>query len=271
MEKRTSIRRQAATMAPLSARTVSCPLAPPWRTRPTVSLRKWAAPRAVLARPSRSLAISTSPSGHGQQRVIAPLARVAVVARPLLGQTVCLADRRIPDGEWSSPGPAPADQARASSSRLTRSNWRTWPHRKLRRNVPRVDGALTTQPRVWAVCATRRRRQCSRRPPAPTPPGSASCRPGSPAPAHCPGPGVVNQFTRPRCWANVTGRSSPALATRRRSSVIWMRSGWSSGSICWVLLASGRFAVSQTIIPEHGSTFLPLQHTATLISSVDWG
>ena len=32
-------------------------LAPPWRTRPTVS-RKWAAPRAVLARPFRSLAIS---------------------------------------------------------------------------------------------------------------------------------------------------------------------------------------------------------------------
>ena len=48
----------------------------------------------------------------------------------------------------ASPGPAPADQARASSSQLTRSNWRTWPHRKLRRNVPRVDGALTTQPRV---------------------------------------------------------------------------------------------------------------------------
>ena len=32
-----------------------------------------------------------------------------------------------------SPGPAPAAQARDSSSRLTRSNWRTWPHRKLRR------------------------------------------------------------------------------------------------------------------------------------------
>ena len=29
--------------------------------RPTVSRRKWAAPRAVLARPSRSRAISTSP------------------------------------------------------------------------------------------------------------------------------------------------------------------------------------------------------------------
>ena len=44
-----------------------------------------------------------------------------------------------------SPGPAPAAQARASNSRLTRSSWRTWPHRKLRRKVPRkvprVDGA----------------------------------------------------------------------------------------------------------------------------------
>ena len=40
-----------------------------------------------------------------------------------------------------SPGPAPAAQARDSNSRLTRSNWRTWPHRKLRRKVPRVDGA----------------------------------------------------------------------------------------------------------------------------------
>ena len=50
-----------------------------------------------------------------------------------------------------SPGPAPAAQARDSSSRLTRSNWRTWPHRKLRRKVPRVDGALTTQPMAPAV------------------------------------------------------------------------------------------------------------------------
>ena len=50
-----------------------------------------------------------------------------------------------------SPGPAPVAQARASSSRLTRSSWRTWPHRKLRRKVPRVDGALTTQPMAPAV------------------------------------------------------------------------------------------------------------------------
>ena len=51
----------------------------------------------------------------------------------------------------ASPGPAPAAQARDSSSRLTRSSWRTWPQRKLRRKVPRVDGALTVPPRVQAV------------------------------------------------------------------------------------------------------------------------
>ena len=28
----------------------------------------------------------------------------------------------------ASPGPAPADQARASNCPLTRSSWRTWPH-----------------------------------------------------------------------------------------------------------------------------------------------
>ena len=50
-----------------------------------------------------------------------------------------------------SPGPVPAAQAWDSNSRLTRSNWRTWPHRKLRRKVPRVDGALTTQPMAPAV------------------------------------------------------------------------------------------------------------------------
>ena len=50
-----------------------------------------------------------------------------------------------------------------------------------------------------------------------------------------------------------------------------MRSGCSSGSIFWVLLVSGWFHVSETIIPEAGSTFLPLHNAATLILSVDWG
>ena len=51
----------------------------------------------------------------------------------------------------AAPGPAPAAQARASNWRLTRSSWRTWPQRKLRKNVPRVDGALTVQPSTLAV------------------------------------------------------------------------------------------------------------------------
>ena len=54
-----------------------------------------------------------------------------------------------------SPGPAPAAQARTSSCRLTRSSWRTCPHRKLRRKVPRVDGAFTVQPNTAAVLPVR--------------------------------------------------------------------------------------------------------------------
>ncbi len=51
------------------------------------------------------------------------------------------------------------------------------------------------------------------------------------------------------------------MLTRRWSSkAIWMRSGCSSGSICWVLLVSGRFPFSKTIIPdakEHFPTHSP--------------
>ena len=55
----------------------------------------------------------------------------------------------------------------------------------------------------------------------------------------------------------MTGRISPALATRRWSSkAMWMRSGCSSGSIFWVLLVSGRFSISKTIIPEAKEHFL---------------
>ena len=38
-----------------------------------------------------------------------------------------------------------------------------------------------------------------------------------------------------------------------------------------MLLVSGWFSVSKTIIPEAGSTFSSFHHDATLISSVDWG
>ena len=63
----------------------------------------------ALAQPGHQHVAGASGHGHGQQRVIAPLARVAVVARPLLGQTVCLADRRIQvDGEWRVAGSGPS-------------------------------------------------------------------------------------------------------------------------------------------------------------------
>ena len=82
----------------------------------------------------------------------------------------------------------------------------------------------------------------------------------------------VNRWGSPRCSVKAVGKVSPALATRRWSSkATWMRSGRSGDSIQWVLLVLGWFSVSKTIIPEAGSTFLPFQHAATLISSVDRG
>ena len=63
-------------------------------------------------------------SGNGQQRVIAPLAGVAVVAGALLSQSVGLADRRIKvDGKWrvagSRPGsPGPGQQLAAHPVQL---------------------------------------------------------------------------------------------------------------------------------------------------------
>ena len=65
-----------------------------------------------------------SASGHGQQRVVAALASVAVVARPLLRQPVGLADGGIKiNGEWcvagSRPsGPGPGQQLPAHPIQL---------------------------------------------------------------------------------------------------------------------------------------------------------
>ena len=78
--------------------------------------------------------------------------RVTTLVSGEVSQTV--ASRSIVNG--SSPGPAPAAQALASDSRLTRSNCRTWPHRKLRRKVPSVDGAFTVQPSTRSVLPARR-------------------------------------------------------------------------------------------------------------------
>ena len=43
---------------------------------------------------------------------------------------------------------------------------------------------------------------------------------------------------------------------RRSSKAIWMRSGWLSDSIFWVLLAWGRFGVTKAIIPDGPEHFL---------------
>src|ERR1019366_8477155 len=57
----------------------------------------------------------------------------------------------------ASPGPAPAFQARASSSPLTASSWRACPQVKARRKVPMVDGAATHWPIIEAVAPERSR------------------------------------------------------------------------------------------------------------------
>ena len=159
-----------------------------------------------------------------------------------------------------SPGPASVAQAWASSSRLTRSSWRTWPHRKLRRNVPRVDGALTTQPSAPAVPPVRNASASSMQ----SPPASAEAtrvmilapvlaRPDASPRSRC----RSTSSGRPECRANVASRISPALLTRRRSSkATWMRSGWLRGSLYWVLLVSGWFCLSKTIIPDAQEHFL---------------
>ena len=117
-----------------------------------------------------------------------------------------------------SPGPAPAAQARDSSSRLTRSNWRTCPHRKLRRKVPRVDGALSVQPTAPAVPPVRNTSASSIQSP-PASADAASVITLSPVFAR---PGAFPRSTwlstsspRPRCWARVAGRISPAFAISR--------------------------------------------------------
>ena len=149
---------------------------------------------------------------------------------------------------------------RLGRCRVNRSSLRTWPHLKLRRKAPRVEGAFlrSRERRPSCRCATRRRRRCSRRQPARKRPASLSCRRGWPGPAHRPGPGAAVPIGKGRgAGPKVAGRSRPALATRRWSSkVIWMRSGWWPGSIYWVLLVLGSVCCYKTIIPEAQEHFL---------------
>ena len=114
----------------------------------------------------------------------------------------------------SSPGPAPADQAPASSSRLARSNWRTWPHWKLRRKVPKVDGAFTAQPSTRSVPPARRASASSMQ----SPPASADAtrvsnlspafaRPGAASQVNV----VVNEFTQTQALGQSDRKDQPSI------------------------------------------------------------
>ena len=60
-----------------------------------------------------------------------------------------------------SPGPAPKSHALASICSANESSWRTWPKVKERRNVPRVDGAITSCPSTLPVDPERSTSQSS--------------------------------------------------------------------------------------------------------------
>src|SRR6266542_5580544 len=57
----------------------------------------------------------------------------------------------------ASPGPAPAAHALPMICSVSRSSWRTCPKVHERRNVPRVEGAITRWPSTWLVAPQRKR------------------------------------------------------------------------------------------------------------------
>ena len=183
-------------------------------------------------------------SGHGQQRVIAPLAGVAVMARALLGQTIGFADGGVQvDGQRPVAGsgtgsPGPGQQLAAHPIQLAdvappeaaqerpQGRWRL-DHTAQNPSCPAgaqrvvvVDAVAPSQtlpPRKRGAEATR---VMILSPVLALPGASPRSRSRS------------TSWGRPRCWARVAGRISPALSTRRWSSKeIWMWSGWLRGSI----------------------------------------
>ncbi len=106
---------------------------------------------------------------------------------------------------------------------LTRSNWRAWPHQKLRKNVPRVDGALTTPSSTRPVSPARSALASSISASSmQSPPISAAATnvsiwsPTFARPGASPGSTWLSTSSpSPKRPASVTGSSSPALATSR--------------------------------------------------------
>ena len=122
-------------------------------------------------------------------------------------------------------------------------------------------------------CATHRRRQCSRRPPVQTQAGSSSCRRCWPASARCrdrgdslrvpPAPGVG------RGWPAAAGRHWPPGGGRRRLFGCGRGAPVVASVGCSLFLVG--FLSRKPLSQMQRSTFLPIHHAATLISSVDWG
>ena len=85
-----------------------------------------------------------------------------------------------------------------------------------------VDGTLTVPPRVQAVPPVRNTsassmqsppaRPCPRESGGQTPPGSSSCRPCSPGPGHCPGRGVLDEFTQTQVLGEGHRKDQPSIS-----------------------------------------------------------
>ena len=158
------------------------------------------------------------------------------------------------------PGPAPAAQARASNSRLTRSSWRTWPHRKLCRKVPKVEGALTTQPRAQAVLPVRNASASSMQ----SPPASADAtsviilspvlaRPGARPRSRC----KANQLGQAQVQGQRCGKDQPGIVDQ---AVVVEGDTDAVGVVAWQHLLGAPFLgpvfCFKTIIPDAQEHFL---------------
>ena len=68
---------------------------------------------------------------------------------------------------------------------------------------------------------------------------------------------TINEFTQAHALGEGYRKKQPSIVDQAVVvKAIWKRSGFSSGSICWVLLVSGRFPLSKTIIPDAKEEFV---------------
>ena len=137
------------------------------------------------------------------------------------------------NGSPSSP-PPPA-QAWASNSRLTRSSWRTWPHRKPRTNVPSVYGALTVHPSACSV------------PPARI--GSAASMHSPPASGFAQAKAAVHQFTQTQMVGQGDRKNQARIG---HQVVIVERDVDAVGTLRWyeIACAGGAGRITQSVMGE---------------------